>query len=89
MFASMRAGRFGTVVDFCRNFRVSEFFMNKMREKRGFSLVETMVASLVVAIGLVALLELFAPALTDTKLARNQVVAASLAQEGVELARNR
>ncbi len=58
------------------------------KTNKGFSLVETMLASFVVIIGLVTLLQLFAPVLTSAQLSRDQVVAASLAQEGVELVRN-
>lgn len=67
-------------------------FMNtnkhKYSAKSGFSILETMVASFVLIVGVVVGLELFAPIIIESGQSRDRIVATALAQEGVELVKN-
>lgn len=56
--------------------------------KKGFSLIEVLLALFVLSAGLVATLELTAGSISQVTEARDSLIAASLAQEGIELARN-
>ncbi len=50
--------------------------------------METMIASFVLVVGLVGTIAVFGSAIKFTGLSRDQVVAAALAQEGIEIAKN-
>lgn len=62
--------------------------MNVQRQKKGFSIMETMIASFVLVVGLVGVITIFGPAVENNSTARYQMTAAALAQEGVELVKN-
>lgn len=78
---------------------LSEENKNTMRENRrklffgkktvrGFSFGEVILSVFVVSVGLVAILNLFVQNYSEAVLDRDRIVAAQLAQEGVELVRN-
>lgn len=56
--------------------------------KRGFSLVEVLFALVALSAGIVAIIMLMTTNIKTAVLAKNQVIAAELAQEGIELVRN-
>jgi prepilin-type N-terminal cleavage/methylation domain-containing protein len=58
------------------------------RNRHGFSFIESMLAVAVVSIGLSAALPLFTSGIVESNDSRDQVIAAMLAQEGVELMQN-
>lgn len=62
--------------------------MQKKNTENGFSILETMIASFVMIVGLVAAIAVFGPAVKFTGESRDQVIAATLTQEGVELIKN-
>lgn len=59
-----------------------------MQHKKGFSLIEVTLATFLVSLGLVTTISLLSRAFADSADARNQSVAALLAQEGIEYVRN-
>ncbi len=50
--------------------------------------METMIASFVLIVGVVAALELFAPIIIESGQSRDRIVATALSQEGIELVKN-
>ncbi|MFZ5982654.1 MAG: type IV pilus modification PilV family protein [Patescibacteria group bacterium] len=58
------------------------------QKKKGFSLIEVMLATFLVTTGLVAVMALLSVGVRETSNSKEQLVASFLAQEGVELARN-
>jgi len=60
----------------------------KHTTKDGFSILETMIASFVLVVGLAGAITVFGPAVQFTGASRDQAIAAALAQEGVELIKN-
>ena len=58
----------------------------KFNKQKGFTLIETFVAVLILVFAVIAPLGLLARAISDGNFAKNQVTAYFLAQEGVELA---
>ena len=60
----------------------------KSTEKKGFTLIETLVAVTLLAVAVAEPLTLAARGLSSSLLARDQITAFFLAQEGVELVRN-
>ncbi|MBI4128590.1 MAG: VWA domain-containing protein, partial [Parcubacteria group bacterium] len=63
--------------------------MPSRRHPHGFSIVETLVATAIVAIGVIAGMALLLSILRANRLTAHEVVATNLAEEGVELVRNR
>jgi len=61
---------------------------NKKTAKRGFSLIEVLLALLVLSIGLVAVSILMSGNIKNFQNTKNQIIASQLAQEGIELVRN-
>lgn len=61
---------------------------NFKRNNSGFTLIETLVAVLVLVLGLLGPLALAAQSISAGRLSRNRLIAANLAQEGIELVRN-
>ncbi len=57
-------------------------------KRRGFSIMETMIAAFVLTVGLVGMVSLFGPAIRHTGDVRDRIIATGLAQEGVEIVRN-
>ena len=55
---------------------------------KGFSLMEALLATFLLSVGIVAVLSLMASSLRSSMVARDQEIATLLAQEGVELVRN-
>ncbi len=68
------------------------FFKNNLRarslKKRGFTLVETLVAITIVVVGVTAPLAVSSRNIQASLYARNQLIGTFLAQEGIELVRN-
>ncbi len=62
--------------------------MYNYHAQSGFSIMETMIASFVLIVGIVAVLELFAPIIINSGQTRDRIVATALSQEGVELVKN-
>lgn len=56
--------------------------------KKGFSIAETLLASFVLIVGVVAIVQLTSKNINQTANSRNTIIASQLAQEGVELVRN-
>lgn len=63
-------------------------FRNGGVSHRGFSLLESLLSIFLVTVGIVAVLALFSGAITQTLDSKNQQIAVSLAEEGMELVRN-
>jgi len=64
---------------------------NKISEeikKKGFSILEVVISVAILSIGLVAAVGLIAGSIRDSIDSRDNIIAANLAQEGVELVRN-
>lgn len=62
--------------------------INEMKNKAGFSLVEVLFALLVLSVGVSAVSVLMTSSIKNAIVAKNQVIASELAQEGVELVTN-
>ncbi|MDD5397313.1 MAG: prepilin-type N-terminal cleavage/methylation domain-containing protein [Candidatus Moranbacteria bacterium] len=60
----------------------------KIQTKKGFSLVEVLVSILVLSFGIVGISSLMMQNIKASVEAKNQIIAAELAQEGIELVRN-
>jgi Tfp pilus assembly protein PilV len=58
------------------------------KTQQGFSLLETMIASFVLIVGITAVIELLGPVVQNSSQARDRIVAAELSQEGIELVKN-
>lgn len=56
--------------------------------KKGFSLIEVLVALLVLSVGIAAIAILMVKNIKDLHTSKNQIIASMLAQEGIELVRN-
>jgi prepilin-type N-terminal cleavage/methylation domain-containing protein len=56
--------------------------------KKGFSLIEVLFSIVVLSIGIVSVLVIMGDNIKTSILAKNQIIAAQLVQEGVELVRN-
>ena len=61
---------------------------SNMRDKKGFTLLEVMVAVVVLAFGLLAIMHLFPIGLRASKISRDTTVASLLAQAKIEELRN-
>lgn len=59
-----------------------------MEKKSGFTLIEIVITVFLVSVGLVGVLAFFSSSLTSQFDAKNEVIAAGLAQEATELVRN-
>jgi prepilin-type N-terminal cleavage/methylation domain-containing protein len=60
----------------------------KIQDKKGFSLMEVMLAVFVLSVGLVAIIGLISSSIRNSIDSRDTIIASELAQEGVELVRN-
>lgn len=60
-----------------------------MINKRGFSLLEVMIAIAILLVGVISILSLITSTINVNRLAQNKFIAAMLAQEGLELVHNR
>ncbi|NTW27210.1 MAG: prepilin-type N-terminal cleavage/methylation domain-containing protein [Candidatus Moranbacteria bacterium] len=60
----------------------------KIKNKKGFSLVEVLISLLILSVGVAAVSVLMTNNIKNSITAKNQVIAAQLAQEGVELVKN-
>jgi prepilin-type N-terminal cleavage/methylation domain-containing protein len=77
---------------------MQKFFKNKKNAcpqclkhsfcRRGFTLVETLVAISIFSISILGLLSVLASGITSTTYAKNKIIAGYLAQEGIEYVRN-
>jgi len=56
--------------------------------KKGFFLIEGVIAAFIVTVGLVAVINLIVSGISHTTDSRDHIIASQLAQEGVELVRN-
>ena len=63
--------------------------MRKKKDKSGFSLLEVIIALFVLSIGITAMLSLISNSINNSNEAKDMIAAAQLAQEGVELVRNK
>jgi prepilin-type N-terminal cleavage/methylation domain-containing protein len=61
---------------------------NSTQYKKGFTLVETLVATMILAVSITALVNVVAQNVFTSGYIKNKFVAISLAQEGIELVRN-
>ncbi len=61
---------------------------NKTVAKKGFSLIEVLFSLLVLSIGIVSIVAIMTANIKTSAMARNQIIAAQLTQEGIELVRN-
>ncbi len=57
-------------------------------KKKGFSVAETLLASFVLIVGIISIVELASRNIKNIANSRNTIVASELAQEGIELVRN-
>jgi len=59
-----------------------------MENKRGFSFIETIFSVFILSVGIMGVMALLTGGLRDSMDSRDQLIAAGLAQEGIELVRN-
>jgi prepilin-type N-terminal cleavage/methylation domain-containing protein len=59
-----------------------------LKQNRGFTLIETLVALAIFASSIVALISIAASGVADANFAKNKFIASYLSQEGVEMVRN-
>lgn len=64
------------------------FFLKTNKAKRGFTLLETLVAVAIFTIAILALLAVLSNGIASTNYAKRKITATYLAQEGVEYVRN-
>ncbi|MEI7890333.1 MAG: type II secretion system protein [bacterium] len=62
--------------------------MKKLQNKKGYSLVEVLFTLMILSVGLAGTALLMTVSIKNSIKAKNQVIAAELAQEGVELVKN-
>ncbi len=67
---------------------MKNFFIQKNNFKKGFTLVETLVALSIFTTAVLAMLIILSQGISQTSYAKNKLVATYLAQEGVEYFRN-
>jgi len=68
---------------------IKKYKIKKFRPiNKGFTLIETLVAISIFTMSILALLSLLAQGISDTNYAKKKIIAAYLAQEGVEYIRN-
>jgi len=72
---------------YARSQRCSDFGQAK-RYRRGFSLIEVLVAMFVLLVGILGTMVLFTGSIKNSIDSRDHIIAAALAQEGIELVRN-
>lgn len=63
-------------------------WLEKIKDNRGFSFIELLAVMFIVNVGLVALISMSLQAIQTERFNRNVLIAAQLAQEGIELVRN-
>lgn len=56
--------------------------------KRGFSLAEVIVAIFIITVGIIGVVSLMNSTISGVRVAKSQIIAANLAQEGLEIIRN-
>lgn len=61
---------------------------NLIRNKKAFSLLEVLIAIFLITIGITGAVSLVNYSISSVAIAKSQIIAASLAQEGVEIIRN-
>lgn len=59
-----------------------------VKNKKAFSLLEVMVAMLIISIGMIGVISLIVSNINLSNLSKNKLIAMNLAQEGIELVRN-
>ena len=64
-----------------------KFKEKKIRDKRGFTLIEVITVLLIISLGMVGVLSLISQNIRSQSLNKNTLIAYQLAQEGVELIR--
>ncbi|MDP2789066.1 MAG: prepilin-type N-terminal cleavage/methylation domain-containing protein [bacterium] len=64
------------------------FLQQKNTTKRGFTLVETLLALSIFSISVLAMLSVLSDGISDTNYAKSKIIAVYLAQEGIETMRN-
>jgi Tfp pilus assembly protein PilV len=62
--------------------------LHQMKNRKGFSINEVMISMFVMSVGIVTVIGLFSKGFINSQLDRDRIVAAGLAQEGVELVKN-
>jgi prepilin-type N-terminal cleavage/methylation domain-containing protein len=63
------------------------FKSKKIKENSGFTIIEVMIATVIITIGLIGALTLSLASMKFGKISINRVIAANLAQEGIEVIR--
>lgn len=61
---------------------------NKLKRQFGFSILEVIIAILIISIGMIGVLSLITQNIQAQDISKNDLIASQLAQEGLELARN-
>ncbi len=60
-----------------------------MFQEKGFTILETVVALTIISVGILGILELFTQTIRSGEIGKNQEIAINLAQEGIEVIRNK
>lgn len=61
---------------------------NKLKRQFGFSILEVIIAILIISIGMIGVLSLITQNIQAQDISKNDLIASQLAQEGLELVRN-
>lgn len=64
------------------------YFENKQNNKKGFTIIESLVAIFILTVSVTALMTVVSQSIFNSNYIKNKTVAISIAQEGVELVRN-
>ncbi len=64
------------------------FKSKKLKENSGFTIIEVMVATIIITVGLIAAFVLSLTSMKFGKISVNRIIAANLAQEGIEVIRS-
>jgi len=59
-----------------------------LKQEKGFTLIETLVAVSIFSVSILSLMAVLAQGISDTNYAKQKIIAAYLAQEGIEYVRN-
>lgn len=64
------------------------FMKKKTSKKKGFTLIEVIIAISIIVVGIISCISLISSSISGVTIGKSKIIAAGLAQEGVEIVRN-